>query len=75
MINTGSAIFAERTGRMPGPLAERLKETRPADSSAARSDWIGWPRTGAMCAPIVQCYCRGPWTIAPGDHAGMAGMT
>src|SRR5262245_43954439 len=26
-----------------------------------------WPRTGAMCAPIVQCCCKGPWTIAPGE--------
>src|SRR5262245_13240735 len=26
-----------------------------------------WPRTGAMCAPIQQCCCKGPWTIAPGE--------
>ena len=53
---------------MPGPLAERLKEARsPADSPAGRSDWIGWPRTGAMCAPLIQCCCKGPWTIAPGE--------
>ena len=65
MINAGSTIFAERTGRAPGPLAERLQERRsPADSSA---DWIGWPRTGAMCAPLVQCCCKGPWTLAPGE--------
>jgi hypothetical protein len=64
MINGGN-IFAERTGRTLAAITERLKETRsPADSPAGRSDWIGWPRTGAMCAPIVQCCCKGPWTIA-----------
>jgi len=67
MIDAGS-IFAERTGRVPGPLAERLQESRsPADSSAGRLDWIGWPRTGAMCAPLIQCCCKGPWAIAPGE--------
>src|SRR5262245_1194497 len=29
--------------------------------------WVGWPRTGAMCAPIVQCCCKGPWSLAPGE--------
>jgi hypothetical protein len=72
MTNTGSTIFAERTGRAPGALAERWKETRaPADSSAPRSDWIGWPRTGAMCAPLIQCCCKGPFTIAPGEVASL----
>jgi hypothetical protein len=65
MIDAGN-IFAERTGRVPRMIAERLKEGRsPADT--ARLDWIGWPRTGAMCAPLVQCCCKGPWTIAPGE--------
>jgi|SRR6516162_8466276 len=55
MTNTGT-IFAERTGRTLGEVMGRAKEPRlPADSSALRSDWIGWPRTGAMCAPVVQC--------------------
>lgn len=26
-----------------------------------------WPRTGGMCAPIQQCCCLGPVTIAPGE--------
>lgn len=26
-----------------------------------------WPRTGAMCAPQVQCCCDGPWNIGPGE--------
>jgi hypothetical protein len=51
MTNTGN-IFSERTGRTLGEVMGRAKEPRlPADdSSALRSDWIGWPRTGAMCA-------------------------
>jgi len=31
------------------------------------SNEVGWPRTGAMCAPVQPCCCKGPWEIGPGE--------
>lgn len=31
----------------------------------------GWPR-GGMCTPPVQCCCKGPWNLAPGDIQPLA---
>jgi len=62
-IFTGRALSAVNLAT-PGALGRSYPS---GWGSGVGNDFVGWPRTGAMCAPPVQCCCKGPITIGPGE--------
>jgi len=61
-MTNGGTIYA---GRAVRPLSTGRAIGSIVPSPAI--DTTIWPRTGAMCAPLVQCCCKGPWSIGPGE--------
>ena len=49
-----------------GRAVDTLSGGRAVATSWASND-VGWPRTGAMCAPVQPCCCKGPWEIGLGE--------
>jgi len=57
----GGTIFA---GRAVSQLAAGRAVGSIAPSSVVNGSF---PRNAALCAPVQQCCCKGPWTIGPGE--------
>src|SRR5215475_6097313 len=67
----GRAVSSVSMGRVLSSLnlgtAGPAGRVYPAWGSGVGNDFVGWPRTAAMCVPPIQCCCKGPITVGPGE--------
>jgi hypothetical protein len=65
MVN-GTLIGGRSLSTFYGGRAVQSFRSGAAASVLPASDFSTWPRTGA-CGPPVQCCCKGPFNIGPGE--------
>jgi hypothetical protein len=61
----GGTIYA---GRAPAML---YGGRSVSSLSASMQSLASWSRGHGLCVPTVQCCCKGPWTIAPGEQLAL----
>jgi len=60
MVNSGTIYAGRAISQLPGGRA-----VGSITASAGNGGLV--PRRAAMCNPVQQCCCKGPWTIGPGE--------
>lgn len=74
MPNGTASVYVSRAartvfaGRPVTPLYGGVESPQFGYASRDFAPWP-WPGIGGVCRPIVQCCCKGPVTIAPGEIA------